>query len=101
MVTWKLMDIINIERIADFVARHPNASAPCTRWESIARKVNWRSFLDVKDTFNSADYVDGKVVFDLGGNNWRLLTVVDYAGQQIIIRWVLTHAEYNRGKWKQ
>jgi mRNA interferase HigB len=95
------MDIVNAERLREFARQNQRASTPLKRWEPVARETIWTSFLDIRATFNTADYVDGKVVFDVGGNNFRLVAVVDFKGQQIIIRKIMTHAEYDRGRWKQ
>jgi mRNA interferase HigB len=93
------MDIVNVERIREFTSRNPRASTPMRRWETVVRESAWRTFQDVQATFNTADYVQGKVVFDVGGNKYRLVAVVDYQGQQVIVRAVMTHREYDRERW--
>lgn len=95
------MDIVNVERLREFARRNPRARAPLVRWESVVRDSIWKSFGDVRVTFRTADYVQGKIVFDIGGNKYRLVAVVDFQGQQVIVRSVMTHAEYDRGKWNQ
>ncbi len=97
----KVMDLVNVERIKEFAQRHPRAVAPLQRWQAITNDASWDSFQSIKATFKSADYVAGKVVFNIGGNKYRLISVIDYQGQQVIIRAVLTHPEYDEGKWKR
>jgi len=95
------MDIVNVERLREFVKRHPDAGASVRRWEAVVKESKWVSFRDVRNTFNTADYVNGKIVFDLGGNNYRMVTVADFNGQQVIIRQVMTHAEYDKDRWRR
>lgn len=95
------MDIVNVDRLREFSRRNPGASAPLRRWEAVVRESSWSSFQDMRATFNTVDYIAGKIVFDIGGNNYRLVAVVDYRGQQVIVRSVMTHREYDRGRWKQ
>lgn len=52
-------------------------------------------------TFNTADYVDGFTVFDVGGNQYRIATVIHYDKQRNYVRAVMTHAEYDRNNWRQ
>lgn len=94
------MDIINVERINQFARRHPRSASSLRRWEAIVRESSWRNLSDLRNTFNTADYVSGKIVFNIGGNNFRLIAVVDFDGQRVIVRNVLTHAEYDRGAWQ-
>ena len=94
------MDIVNAERIREFIRHYPQSASALERWELITSNSTWRTFNDLRSTFNSADYVNGKVVFNIGGNKYRLIAIVDYKGQQVIVRPILTHTEYDREKWK-
>jgi mRNA interferase HigB len=62
----------------------------------IARAAVWPHLPTVKETFPSADYAPetGTIIFDIGGNNYRLISVVGFERQAILIEEVLTHAEY-------
>lgn len=62
--------------------------------------ANWKTLPELKQTFNSADDVEGRVVFNIGGNKYRLITVIQYELSLVIIQRVLTHEEYDRGGWK-
>ncbi|MBI4532540.1 MAG: type II toxin-antitoxin system HigB family toxin [Candidatus Melainabacteria bacterium] len=88
------MGTVNAERIHEFIKHNQRATKPLRRWEAVVRESLWTNFRDVRATFNSADYVDGKVVFDIGGNKYRLVSVVDFKGQQVIVRNIMTHTEY-------
>lgn len=62
--------------------------------------ANWKTLPELKQTFNSADDVEGRVVFNIGGNKYRLIAVIRYELSLVIIQRVLTHEEYDRGGWK-
>ena len=62
---------------------------------------NWRHFPAVRQSFPAADYAPatGTIIFDIGGNKYRLISSVDFAEQLLFIQSVLTHEEYNREKF--
>lgn len=75
------------------------AKAAMTEWHTMASNAVWSSFSDVKATFNSADYVkDGKIVFDIGGNKYRLVALIGFKSKRVFILFVGTHADYDRVK---
>ena len=59
------------------------------------------SFPALRETFGSADYVDGFTLFDVGGNRYRIAAVIHYDKQRMYIRQVITHAEYDRNNWRR
>ena len=61
---------------------------------------SFEHFIDLKKTFGSADQVKPHTVFDISGNKYRLIAVVDYSLQSLSIESVLTHAEYSKGRWR-
>jgi mRNA interferase HigB len=65
------------------------------------RKETLVDFVSLKAKFGSADYVDGLVVFNIGGNKYRLIADVRYDQHKVYILHVLTHAEYSRNNWKR
>ncbi len=95
------MDIVNLNRLSEFGRRNPRAVAALSRWEGLVTKSLWKIFQDVKDTFNAVDYVQGKVVFNISGNNYRLIAVIDYLGKQVIVKEILSHLEYDKQNWKR
>ena len=60
----------------------------------------FKNFIELRRTFGSADYVKPYLVFNISGNKYRLVGLVDYAMETVSIQNVLTHAEYDRGKWR-
>ncbi len=69
-------------------------------WYRIASKASWRSLEEVRQVFPSADGVGKYTVFNIKGNNYRLITVIFYP-KTVFIRDVLTHAEYDKGRWNK
>lgn len=66
----------------------------------ITKRATWRRLADVRGDFSHADAVDAFTVFNISGNRYRLVSVIKYRWQIVYIRHILTHAEYDRGKWK-
>jgi len=93
------MEIRNIHRIEAFAAKHANARKPLQYWVIATERALWTSFDDIRRTFRSADYVDPYVVFNIGGNNFRLVAVVTFdENKGVNVQKVMTHSEYDR--WK-
>ena len=93
------MRIISKKALIDFWIKHPNAKTPLEAWHRIVSKSNFYSFVEIKSTFNSVDYTAPYTIFDIGGNNYRLIVSIHYNTQHLYIRQVLTHAQYD--KWNK
>jgi mRNA interferase HigB len=94
------MHIISKKRLREFWEKHPKAQAALEAWYQVAKNAEWETFADVRKTFNTADQVGKFTVFDIGGNNFRLIAVIHFNRGKVFVRHVLTHAEYDKGKWK-
>jgi mRNA interferase HigB len=94
------MHIITLSRLREFYADHSNAEAPLLAWYKIAKSADWENLDDLHQTYPSADLVGNFTVFNIGGNKFRLVTLIDYNVGKIFIRHVLTHAEYDKNDWK-
>jgi mRNA interferase HigB len=92
------MIIENLRSIEKFVARHANARVQFAEWIQKIEAAHWTNLVDLKKTFNSADYVSCLVVFNVGGNNFRVVAEIVYTEQIVRIAKVGTHAEYDG--WK-
>lgn len=64
------------------------------------RHTDFKNFAELRAAFPSADKVDDWIVFNIGGNKYRLLTSVHFNRGKVYIRHILTHQEYDRGRWK-
>jgi len=69
-------------------------------WRTATAAAKWGNLAQLKADFPSADYVAPFTVFNLKGNRYRLIVLIDYAEQIVVVRDVLTHASYSKGKWK-
>jgi mRNA interferase HigB len=75
---------------------HPTARTPLTAWYQMARAAEWRSPQDIRDQFRSADFVaDNRVIFNIGGGNYRLEVRVSYRFKQVLVKFVGTHRDYD------
>lgn len=79
---------------------HADAQPSLTMWTRVAESARWEAIHAVRESWPSADPVGRLTVFNIGGNNYHLITYTDYAHGKIFIRHVLTHAEYDRERWK-
>jgi len=94
------MRILSKKKLREFWGTHPRARAPLEAWYQLAKHAEWENFAAVRRIFNSADAVGRFVVFDIGGNKYRLIAAIHYNSSKLFVRHVLTHAEYDDGNWK-
>ncbi len=94
------MRVISRKALRDFWTACPQAESPLKAWFKIAESASWGTFAEMRRTFPSADQVGRCTVFNIGGNKYRLVAVIHFNRGKVYIRHVLTHAEYNRGRWK-
>lgn len=69
-------------------------------WYRVAKRTRWENLTKVQEDFRHADAVGRFTVFNIGGNKLRLIAVISYRCQIIYIRYILTHSEYDKEKWK-
>jgi mRNA interferase HigB len=89
------MHIISLKALQLFWRKHPGAETSMRNWHTLVEKTKFQDFNHVKQVFGSADYVPPYTIFDVGGNNFRVITIIHYNPSKVFIRWVLTHREYN------
>ena len=92
--------VITKARLRDFWTKHPQAKEPLIAWHKVAGHARWQSIVEVRAVYPQADAVGHLTVFNIGGNDFRLVTHIRYDWQKIFIKWIGTHAEYDKGKWK-
>ena len=91
------MRVISFAVIRNFIERHADARIPMGEWYKKTRKADWNNLSDIKKTFNTADYVgNDRYVFDIKGNNYRIVAVVIFIKKKVFMRFVGMHEEYNR-----
>src|SRR5437899_1172630 len=100
------MRIISRRALREFWERHPQAEAPLRDWEGVAKKAVWRNITDVRRHFPHADatkVASGHTVtvFNIAGNKYRLIAGIHYDRQIVHTLMILTHAEYDKDRWKE
>jgi mRNA interferase HigB len=94
------MYIISRKALRSFWERYPYSESSLTRWYKIVEQSTFNSFAELRTTFPSADLVGEWVVFNIGGNKYRLVASIHFNQSKVYLRHMLTHNEYNQGNWK-
>ena len=93
------MVIIAKAFITIFAQKHPGSKVALNSWYRIVREVDWRNFNDVRNTFGSVDAVgNDRFVFNIKGNDYRLIAMIFFSKRTVYIRFIGTHAEYDKLK---
>ena len=77
---------------------HSAAEVPLRTWHAMVEKSEWTGLADIKTQFgNSVDFVgDNRVIFDIGGNKFRLIVHVAYRFRRVLVKFVGTHKDYDK-----
>jgi mRNA interferase HigB len=94
------MHVISRKKLREFAERHADILTPLDDWYKIAKVAQWKNLTEVRQFYPSADLVGNFTVFNIKGNDYKLIVSIDYQKQIIYIKYVLTHAEYDKDKWK-
>lgn len=94
------MKVVYWGKAKRFFEKYKEAKAPLKAWKKAVVEANWSDFTTIKQTFNSADWYEGLIIFDIKGNDYRLITVCTFQNGRVYIKEVLTHEEYDSGQWK-
>lgn len=91
------MQIVARRTLLSFCARHPAAEVPLLLWHARVSKATWTGPADVKAAFGpTVDFVgDNRIIFDIGGNKFRLIVHVSYPYKRVLIKFVGTHKDYD------
>jgi mRNA interferase HigB len=91
------MHIVAQKTIREYAANHPDAAAPLWNWFKATQKAQWKNYSVIRQPFNSVDYVGNqRYVFNIEHNKHRLVVVIKFTVGMVYIRFVGTHAEYDR-----
>ena len=99
------MRIIAEGTIRQWASNHARAASSLRQWVKVVRAVRWDSFAEMRRTFPAADQVTVKsgrkvVVFNVGGNEFRLVCAVHFNTEMVFAMRFMTHAEYSKDNWK-
>ncbi len=93
------MRIAGKKRIKDFMKSHASSCTSLKAWADFVEAAHWHSPSEIKQDFASASFLSkNRVVFNIGGNNFRLVVVAVYVQETIVVSWIGTHAEYDKLK---
>lgn len=91
------MRIVTPKRLTEFSRKHPQSRIPLLNWQEIVKKAKWKNLNDVKLDFNSVDYIgNNRYVFNIKGNDFRLIVIMILISSKIYVRFLGTHAEYDK-----
>ena len=91
------MHVIVRPKLIEFWRKHPETENPLKLWFKKSEQAKWKNIRELKKEFPTADYVgNDRVVFDIKGNKYRIVVLVFFSGQKMYIRFVGTHAEYDK-----
>lgn len=92
------MRVISVRRLREFwESGHPEAELPMRTWYSQVETARWKNYPDVKADYGKhVDLIYGKYIFDVAGNDYRVICYIDFERHGVLIRWVGTHYEYDK-----
>jgi mRNA interferase HigB len=93
------MWVVSLKRLRQFWATHERAEIPLRGWFTVTSAAEWGRFADLRVTFPSADAVGSCTVFNVGGNNYRLIARIFYTSHKVYVLRVMTHADHDREDW--
>jgi len=97
------MHVLARPKLREFCNKHADAATWLEAWWSVASRERWTTLRDVRSTYTATDQFQKCLIFDKG-NDYRLIVKVSYANQYthgtLLIKHFLTHAEYDKNRWK-
>lgn len=91
------MRILSRPIIMGFIQKYPPSASSLNDWYSKTIKAKWQSFNDIKSTFNTVDFIgNDRYVFDISGNNYRLIAMIHFKTGCVYIRGIMLHKDYTQ-----
>lgn len=91
------MRVVTFTKIIEFTTKHANSDVALRDWYFKTKRCDWNNLNDIKQTFNSVDYVsNNRYVFNIKGNDYRLVAIIIFASSKVYIRFIGTHSEYDK-----
>ncbi|MEN0616411.1 type II toxin-antitoxin system HigB family toxin [Klebsiella indica] len=90
------MKIISVKNLKDFWAEYPDAEQPLRAWVDEATKADWKTPAEMKEQYRSASILKNRrVVFNIKGNNYRLIVAIAYQRGWMFVKFIGTHRQYD------
>ena len=91
------MRIVTFTKIKDFTKKHSSSDVALSDWYFKTKRSEWNTLSEIKKTFNTVDYVgNNRYVFNIKGNDYRLVAIIIFASGKVYIRFIGTHSEYDK-----
>jgi mRNA interferase HigB len=94
------MHLISIRNLRADAGKYPDAVETVNSWYQVVKSASWQNFNEVRQFYPTADVVGNFTIFNIKGNAYRLIVSIDYETQTVYYKYFLTHAEYDKEKWK-
>lgn len=95
------MHVISKKTLRVFWEKYPDSQTPLRRWFKLISKNTYRNLIELRAVFPNADLVNNLIVFNIGGNKYRLIASIHFNRGKVYVRQVLTHKQYDVGDWKE
>jgi mRNA interferase HigB len=100
------MWVITPSTVRQWARERPDVSEALLNWLKAVKRADWKDLMDVRSVYSHADGVEvdsgrAVTVFNIGGGKYRLITAIHYNTRRIFTLMLLTHAEYDKEKWKR
>jgi mRNA interferase HigB len=92
--------VISRKILRDYCQQHSDSCEALFAWYRVATKAQWQNLTEVQGQYLKAEVVANFTVFNIKGNQYRLIVDINYATQRIYIKYIMTHAEYDKDRWK-
>ncbi|MEM9540213.1 MAG: type II toxin-antitoxin system HigB family toxin [Cyanobacteria bacterium P01_E01_bin.42] len=94
------MHLISIRNLREDASQYPDLKKQVEDWYTTVKKAKWQNLEDVRKRDRDAEAVGNFTVFNIKGNKYRLIVGIDYEEQTVYYKYLLTHAEYDKDRWK-
>jgi mRNA interferase HigB len=94
------MHLISIRNLRADAAQYSDVKIHINNWFATVSKAEWKNLEEVRRVYREAEAVGNFTVFNIKGNAYRLIVGIDYEDQTVYYKYFLTHAEYDKDKWK-
>jgi len=94
------MHLISLRNLRNDAAKYPDVKNQIEIWQETVNKAEWQNLEDIRKIYRDAEAVGNFTVFNIKGNDYRLIVGINYENQTVFYKYFLTHAEYDKQKWK-
>jgi mRNA interferase HigB len=95
------VNVISKRVLFDKAEKYPNAKSALQVWFDAAVEAEWQNLEGIRETFPATDMVGPLAIFNIKGNSYSLIVRMVFQYQRIYVKEFLTHAEYDKGRWKK